>query len=181
MGKTIITHLIALAIGVIAGLFANAAWEWMHRIDTNKIIGTYPYANDYFYANGKTYKNATPSPENNMPRPIDPSDPLPLKFGTQDYKLTIGVSNLNKKQLENVILFLRLPKEVKVTKYNTWGKNSESEYFTSLGGINPGMLARDNQPIYIAVEKPGFYTLTYLISGNFDKIERPLPIIVYEN
>lgn len=180
MFKWIRKNFSGVIIGIIIGLSVNIIWDWWHKINPNKIVGCFAYANDYFYADGRTYKDATASPESNMPRPIDPNDPLPLRFGAKDYKLTLGVANHNSKQLQNVILFLRLPEGVKVTKYNYWAKNSESEYYTSLGTINQDMLMRDKEPIYIAIEKPGIYILTYEISGNFPKIIRELPIRVYE-
>ncbi len=177
MIRTIFIGILTL---ILIPLGLNAAWEWWHRINPEKIIGYYPYANDYSDANGQTYKNASASPIENMERSIDSRAPLPLKFGEKNYKLTLGIKNLNSNQLVNVYLFLKLPKDVIATKDDGWAKNSENEYYAYLGTINPDMLVRDPQPIYIAVSKPGRHILTYNISGNFPIIrDRPIPINVY--
>ncbi len=166
---------------VLIPIALSAWWEWIHRTEPDKIVGSLPYANDYFFANGKTYKGASTLPIENMERPIDPEDPIPLKFGSPDYKLTLGIRNRNSNQLTNVYLFLFIPTEVHVTKFDGWAKNSETEYYTFLGTINPDMLVRDPLPIYLAFDKPGLYGLAYNISGNFPVIRnKRLNINVYE-
>jgi len=169
-------------LGLILSLAASALWEWFNRIDPSKIMGYFPYANDYVYADGKTYKNSSPFPEENMPRQIDPKEPLPLKFGEKEYILRLGIKNMNSNQLVNTYIFLKLPEGVMVTNKERWQINSNSEYYICLGTVNPDMLTRSGSGIYLSFDKADLYTLTYSISGNFPIIrDRILPINVYKN
>lgn len=168
--------LILILSAILLPIAVDAGLRWWYRIKPGMVVGYIPYANGYCDADGKPYKGSSPSDPD---RPIDPRDPLPLKFG-EPRILRLGIKNLNDMQLVNVYLFLNLPEGMRITKDEEWEKNSETEYYTCLGTVNPYMLVRDSHPIYIAVDKPGLYNITYSISGNFPIIRNKiLPIHVY--
>lgn len=173
-------YIFGLVSGVIITVLGMLSYDFITKIDSPKIVAYLPYANDYFYSNGKTYRGASPSPANNMPRDINPADPIPLNSKNESHKLTIGVRNLNIKSIEDIRLFLGLPQEFTLIKWDPWLRYSENQCSIPLGNINPGIGHNAVEPIFFKVTKPGNYTIDYIIAGkNIYPIKRKITFYVY--
>lgn len=174
-----------IVIGVISGVLVTVVGyyivEQVNKQNPNKIIAYLPYANDYFYEKGGTYKDATPDPAQNMSRVVDPTDPIPLNLTKGKQKLTIGVRNANLKTIDDVKLFLEFPREFRVTDYYPWAQYTKSSYYIPLGNINSGVGHTAIEPIFFEVKQPGEYIIKYsIVGGNFQSITRPMTFKVYE-
>ena len=168
--------LIGVVIGVVSMVIGQIVLDYLSKINPKKVVLYLPYANDYFYANGRTYKGATASPEQNMPRNVDPQDLIPLNFKNGQQKLTLGVRNLNSKPIDDVVLFLILPSEFTLTKYAPWQTYTDKNCYIGLGNINSGMGHNDQEPIFFKVSKAGKYKIDYVISSR--SIGKPVTGII---
>lgn len=179
--KGVISGIIVAIIGglIVFGVTYKITYN-LSKIDTRKIIAYLPYANDYFYANGKTYKNATPSPSSQMARDIDPNEPIPLNINKSEQKFTIGVKNLNSKTIDDVRIFLEIPQGIKITEYTAWTMYSDVVYYISLGNINSGVGHNAIQPIFFKTERTGTFEINYSVTGrNFEPFRRQITFNVY--
>jgi hypothetical protein len=170
---------LGIVSGVLITILGMMGYDWITKVDTNKIVAYLPYANDYFYSNGMTYKSASPSPANNMPRDIDAADPIPLDISKGEQKLTIGVKNINSRTVEDVRIFLELPEEFILTKCEPWQKYSEKNCSIGLGDINSGVGHNAVEPIFFKVTKTGIYQILYIITGR--NINHPIKRVMTFN
>jgi len=172
--------IIGIIIGLIAGVGVHYIVKWTEKIDTNKIVIYLPYANDYFYSDGKTYKDASPNPDSNMPRDVDSKSPIPLNVSMDEQKLTIGVRNINPQTIYNVRLFLEMPNEFIVTKYKSWMQYTDKQYNIPLGNINSGVGHNALEPIFFKIDKIGKYNINYTVTGdNFGPLRGIITFYTY--
>ena len=175
---------LGIVSGVLITILGMVSYDWITKVDTNKIIAYLPYANDYFYSNGKTYKSSSSSPVSNMPRDIDSTDPIPLEINKNNgvQKLTIGVKNINSKTIENIRIFLELPEEFVLTGWEPWQKYSEKNCSIGLGNIDSGVGHNAVEPIFFKTTKTGMYQIKYIITGKniASPIKREMTFNVYE-
>ena len=153
-------------------------WDFLTKIDTNKIELIVRYGFRFTYADGRTYKGAN---GDDSVRIIDDKEPIPIKVGHK-YSAVFGVNNGNARAIDDVMLFIQLPRHFKVKKYHTWTDNSNGQYYISVGTVHSELSANAQGPIEFIAERTGKHPLVYIISSrDFKTIKRTRYFDIYDN